>query len=185
MSGFSLQQVGQYIVSSDPVIDKSQLSGRVGLFNEDGTPFSGGGSASAVNTTKVTVSSDYILTTPPRNPASTLALIPDDPAYFHLVLGAFGRLKFKSRPYEGDLYTGMYVIISDPLTGWGAFIAGPDLGFWDTTEDISFQLFPNPNFAASGVPRVSRVSFLLQGDGLTNGDSDLDIVLHYLKFPRP
>jgi hypothetical protein len=182
MSGFSLQQVGQYIVSGDPVIDKSQLSGRVGLFNEDGTPFRSGGSVAS--TTTVTVPSDYILTTPPRNPASTLALIPDDPAYFHVVLGAFGRLKFKSRPYEGDLYTGIYVILSDPISGFSAFVASIDLGFWDATEDISFQCFPTkPNLTLP--PTASRISFLTQGDGLTNGDSDLDIVLHYLKFPRP
>jgi hypothetical protein len=182
MSGFSLQHVGQYIVSSEPIVDKSQLSGRVGLFNEDGTPFRGGGSVAS--TTTITVPSDHILTTPPRNPASTLSLIPDDPAYFHVVLGAFGRLKFKSRPYEGDLYTGIYVILSDPVSGFSAFVAAIDLGFWDATEDISFQCFPTkPNLTLP--PTASRISFLTQGDGLTNGDSDLDIILHYLKFPRP
>jgi hypothetical protein len=46
MSGFSEQQVGQYIVSRDPVSDLSQLSGRVSLFNEDGTPFGAGGGSS-------------------------------------------------------------------------------------------------------------------------------------------
>lgn len=43
MSGFSEQDAGQYVVVSNPVADPSQMSGRVALFNADGTPFKGGG----------------------------------------------------------------------------------------------------------------------------------------------
>lgn len=42
MTGFSQQDIGQYIVVDNPEMDPSQLSGRVGLFKEDGTPFTGG-----------------------------------------------------------------------------------------------------------------------------------------------
>lgn len=47
MSMFSEQNAGQYIVVSEPVSDPSQVSGRVELFNEDGSPFSGGGGGGA------------------------------------------------------------------------------------------------------------------------------------------
>lgn len=41
MSGFSEQNAGQYIVVDNPIMDTDRVSGRVELFNEDGSPFSG------------------------------------------------------------------------------------------------------------------------------------------------
>jgi hypothetical protein len=178
MSGFSEQNVGQYIVSSNPIMDNDQLSGRVELFNEDGSPYSA---------QKKTVTVPYAWILANSMSEASFEVLSDIPGERLGLLGAFGTLRFGSRPYQGDFETYPYLISNDPISGqqgfspWAYSTAG---GIWEATEDVSFQ-FRTLAYHVDTPEDLGSVSLFFQGSGLTNGDSDLDITLFYMSFKVP
>lgn len=182
MSSFSEQGSGQYIVSSNPVMDTDRISGRVELFAEDGGPYS------LLRKKTITIPNEWVLANfgipEDLGPPVVIEVLPSHAGRAYLVIAAMVKLVFNSVPYASVDTSGVSLYLDHQVTPYA-----------DQSTFIFSAMFPSEAWAATATraavfqsttdsSEIFETPIYVYGSANslpTEGDSDLELTVYYVQ----